>query len=198
MSGFAFQGYEKNDEGKLIPQWNRCNQSYFFKVELCDSCAIVPQYWNIGTGTFLRRYVYERLRGAAFMNLMLTQLVSGLWHGLFPGQLMFFCFTAFLFQSAKVIYRFEKAFLPPQVSLSLPWKSLKILYTMWSLNSLACSFLAVDFERSIFVWSALGFIANITVVVITFLGPLIPSYKKKPKNGNTNGRDETHSKVHSQ
>ena len=40
------------------------------------------------------RYVYERLtppgQKPTFMTLMVTQLVSGVWHGLYPGYIMFF------------------------------------------------------------------------------------------------------------
>lgn len=42
----------------------------------------------------LYRYVYERLtppgQKPTFMTLMVTQLVSGVWHGLYPGYIMFF------------------------------------------------------------------------------------------------------------
>lgn len=38
--------------------------------------------------------MYERLtppsRKPTFMTLMVTQLVSGIWHGLYPGYIMFF------------------------------------------------------------------------------------------------------------
>jgi lysophospholipid acyltransferase len=38
--------------------------------------------------------VYERLtppgQKPTFMTLMVTQLVSGIWHGLYPGYIMFF------------------------------------------------------------------------------------------------------------
>lgn len=44
-----------------------------------------------------RRYVYERLtppgQKPTFMTLMVTQLVSGVWHGLYPGYIMFFAGT---------------------------------------------------------------------------------------------------------
>jgi lysophospholipid acyltransferase len=40
------------------------------------------------------RYVYERLtlpgKKPTFVTLMVTQLVSGVWHGLYPGYIMFF------------------------------------------------------------------------------------------------------------
>lgn len=56
--------------------------------------------------------VYERLtpkgKKATFKTLLLTQLVAGVWHGLFPGYALFFATSAFMFESAKVIYRYEQ------------------------------------------------------------------------------------------
>ena len=56
--------------------------------------------------------VYERLtpkgKKATFKTLLLTQLVAGIWHGLFPGYALFFATSAFMFESAKVIYRYEQ------------------------------------------------------------------------------------------
>jgi hypothetical protein len=37
-----------------------------------------------------------------------TQVVAGVWHGLFPGYALFFVTSAFMFESAKVIYRYEQ------------------------------------------------------------------------------------------
>ena len=60
--------------------------------------------------------VYERLtpkgKKATFKTLLLTQLVAGIWHGLFPGYALFFATSAFMFESAKVIYRYEQVRLP--------------------------------------------------------------------------------------
>ena len=60
--------------------------------------------------------MYERLtpkgKKATFKTLLLTQLVAGIWHGLFPGYALFFATSAFMFESAKVIYRYEQARLP--------------------------------------------------------------------------------------
>ena len=66
--------------------------------------------------------VYERLvpegKKPTFRSLLVTQLVSGVWHGLFPGYAMFFVNTAFMFQSAKIVYRYERG-VSWQVSNSL-------------------------------------------------------------------------------
>ena len=49
--------------------------------------------------------VYERLtrkgRKASFQTLLTTQIVSGIWHGLFAGYAMFFINSAFMFESGK-------------------------------------------------------------------------------------------------
>lgn len=50
--------------------------------------------------------MYERLtpkgKKATFKTLLVTQLVSGIWHGLFAGYALFFATSAFMFESAKV------------------------------------------------------------------------------------------------
>ena len=60
--------------------------------------------------------MYERLtpkgKKATFKTLLLTQLVAGIWHGLFPGYVLFFATSAFMFESAKVIYRYEQVCTP--------------------------------------------------------------------------------------
>ena len=66
---------------------------------LSDSARVVVSHWNICTGVWLRRYVYERLtpkgKRPGFAQLMATQLVSAIWHGLYPGYLLFFAGSAF-------------------------------------------------------------------------------------------------------
>ena len=50
--------------------------------------------------------MYERLtpkgKKPSFKTLLATQLVAGVWHGLFPGYALFFASSAFLFESGKV------------------------------------------------------------------------------------------------
>lgn len=53
--------------------------------------------------------VYERLTPAGkrpgFRTLVATQLVSGVWHGLFPGYWLFFATSAVMFEAGKTLYR---------------------------------------------------------------------------------------------
>lgn len=56
--------------------------------------------------------MYERLAGpgkkAGFVHVLLTQLVTAFWHGVYPGYLIFFVGTVFYLQAARVIYRAEQ------------------------------------------------------------------------------------------
>lgn len=62
--------------------------------------SLMPRFWNVNTGIFLRRYCYERM-GAGFVSMAATQIVSSLWHGLREGFLAFFSGTILMFQSSK-------------------------------------------------------------------------------------------------
>ena len=53
--------------------------------------------------------MYERVtpkgKRPTFGTLVATQLVSGVWHGLFPGYWLFFATTALMFEAGKTLYR---------------------------------------------------------------------------------------------
>lgn len=88
--------------------------------------------------------VYERLtpkgKGPSFFTLIVTQLVSGIWHGLFPGYVLFFVSSALMFQSSKVIYRYERNW-PLQLQRFPLWVLAKWAYTAFTLNYCASAFM---------------------------------------------------------
>ena len=93
-----------DDSGRA--RWDRFANTRIRRVELSTNPAELPAHWNTCTGNWLRQYVYERLtpkgRKPSFKTLLATQLVAGVWHGLFPGYALFFASSAFLFESGKV------------------------------------------------------------------------------------------------
>ncbi|CAI7911490.1 unnamed protein product [Closterium sp. NIES-53] len=90
------EGKEKRVGGSFteVASWKRAQNCHILGVELATSTATLATNWNISVGLWLRTYVYERLVPAggkpAFVHLLLTQIVSALWHGLYPGYLLFF------------------------------------------------------------------------------------------------------------
>eukprot|EP00928_Gymnodinium_smaydae_P098007 TRINITY_DN9011_c0_g3_i2.p1 TRINITY_DN9011_c0_g3~~TRINITY_DN9011_c0_g3_i2.p1 ORF type:complete len:419 (+),score=51.44 TRINITY_DN9011_c0_g3_i2:39-1295(+) len=81
LSGLGYQG-----EGK---PWNRCRHGDWFGVEFSQNMRGTLQSWNAGANTWLRRCVYERSQQEAkfgmAMGQLLTMVVSGIWHGIYPG-----------------------------------------------------------------------------------------------------------------
>lgn len=88
--------------------------------------------------------VYDRLtpkgKKASLLTLVITQTISGLWHGVFPGYGLFFVSSAFFFESSKVIYRYERNWSPARRNF-LPWAILKYFYTQATLQYLGSAFM---------------------------------------------------------
>ena len=82
-------------------------------VEMAGTAALLPLRWNRRTGDWLRHYCYERIsppgsRGVLpFVGLLVTQTVSGLWHGLYAGYFLFFVSSSLMLQAAKTVYRYQ-------------------------------------------------------------------------------------------
>lgn len=102
---------------------------------------IIPNNHRKANCVFPCRYVYERItprnRKPAFQHLLFTQLVSGLWHGLHPGYLMFFASSSFWIYSATALYKMEQGW---PWRKSPVWYCLKVLWTQMILNYISLPF----------------------------------------------------------
>ncbi|GBF90895.1 lysophospholipid acyltransferase-like [Raphidocelis subcapitata] len=186
FAGFDFLKWD-DKTGKAV--WGRGCNSRPLKVEFCDSGRMLAAHWNISTGMFLRRYVYERLTPPGgkptFFTLVATQLVSSLWHGLYPGYFFFFVGSAFLFAHSTVTYHWEKAaprWLQPVVK-SLPFWAVKVFITKQCLDFLASSFLILTWRECLAAWGTVYFIPLIWMVGVLLLGQLEAAGKKGGRKG---------------
>eukprot|EP00892_Ulva_mutabilis_P010068 jgi/Ulvmu1/7433/UM036_0094.1 len=175
-AGFGFNGFAGPDK-KQGPLFDRYQNADPYQMETSTSVAITPRFWNINTGFFLRRYVYERFGGGVF-GLATTQMVSGLWHGLREGHLLFFFSTIFLFQSSKVFYKQEQR-LPPAVVQSPPWLVIKWILAHAPLSVLCQPFLTQRWELFWSTWRAFYFVPHAYVLGLCILGAVLPTPRKK-------------------
>lgn len=180
FAGFDFLEWDEKT-GKAV--WGRGCNSRPLKVEFCDSGRKLPVNWNISTGVFLRRYVYERLTPPSgkptFFTLVATQLVSGLWHGLYPGYFFFFIGSAFLFAHSTVTYKWEKA-APKWLVHSLPFWAVKVFITKQCLDFLASAFLILTWRECVAAWQSVYFLPLVWMVGVLTLGQ-IESAGKRPR-----------------
>ncbi|GMH32498.1 hypothetical protein BSKO_00332 [Bryopsis sp. KO-2023] len=183
-SGLGYSGVpEGKKNGEPNHEWMRGQNVRILRVEMADSFTLVATHWNIGTGNFLRRYVYDRLtppgKKPAFTTLLMTQLVSGVWHGLYPGYWLFFITTAICVNTARVIHRQVRTFSPMiQNIMVVP----KTLFTSITLAYAAASFEVLELRGCFNVWSNMYFIPHIICVVILVAGQLLPASKPKAKS----------------
>eukprot|EP00271_Cylindrocystis_brebissonii_P013834 TRINITY_DN341_c0_g1_i1.p1 TRINITY_DN341_c0_g1~~TRINITY_DN341_c0_g1_i1.p1 ORF type:complete len:490 (+),score=89.12 TRINITY_DN341_c0_g1_i1:303-1772(+) len=111
--GLAQNGEAKGgEEGKAVAKWDRAKNCNILGVELADSSAQFPLNWNISVSNWLRVYVYDRLtpkgKKGGLKELMATQVVSAVWHGLYPGYFLYFINSALFIGASRTIYRNQK------------------------------------------------------------------------------------------
>ena len=161
--------------------WDRYTTSHIMSVEINPSMADVPRHWNICTGLWLRHYVYERLSpvGAkpSFVNMLVTQMVSGVWHGLLPGYWLFFATSAFIFQASRVIYRYEQMW-PSKYRNAYPWWLLKVLVSGCVLNYAGSAFCVLELGESLLVWRSVGWFGHVWCLAVLAFAQVVPPKRR--------------------
>lgn len=163
--------------------WNRYVNARMRKVEFSTSLAELAAQWNICTGKWLRHYVYERWvpvgRRPTIFNMIVTQTVSGVWHGLFAGYWLFFVTSAFMFDASKHLYRLEKTW-PEKFQTQPVWIAFKCFLTAYILNYSAMPFVVLSWEASFKSWSSMAYSGHLIILFLELL-PIFVSLQKKKK-----------------
>ncbi|KAF5831049.1 MBOAT, membrane-bound O-acyltransferase family-domain-containing protein [Dunaliella salina] len=190
FAGLGFEGWEAVD-GKTRPKWSRCSNVSFFKMLFtAESTRMITVHWNKATGNFLRRYVYERLAGKrrpGFKELMITQLVNAMWHGLAPRYLTFFVNSVFFIQFSSVISRLE-GLLPEAVAKSYPWRGLKVFWSNFIVCYIVLAFHIIGVHNTWAIWSTVEFWPNILIIVGSLVGPYVLPAPRRRKEQDGAGK----------
>lgn len=177
-----------NPKSPPAPSFERFTNARILGVEGATSAAALPLNWNVCTGRFLRHYVYERLtRGGrgGLRTLLVTQGVAGLWHGTFPGYALFFLSSAFMFESSKAIYRYEKYSWPRWVAGALPWRAAKWLFVAACLNYSSSAFIILDLGPSLRVWRAVHFLPSFVMAAIVVVAKVVPPRRSRSRSSSS-------------
>ncbi|KAH8960905.1 hypothetical protein BDL97_05G022200 [Sphagnum fallax] len=188
ISGFGFSGWTKalpSEEPQ--PKWTRAKNVDILRVELPRSAVELPHYWNIHVGIWLRHYVYERLtkkgEKPGFMQLLAAQVTSAVWHGLYPGYILFFVNTAFMITGARALYRWQKS-LPEKAALARRVVIMvNMIYAILVANLTCIAFLVLHFDDTIAAFRSVYYIGTVVPVLVTILGSVskLPRAETKPK-----------------
>ncbi|XP_024540433.1 lysophospholipid acyltransferase 1-like [Selaginella moellendorffii] len=181
ISGLGFSGWSSSQPPR--PRWDQALNVDIPGVELAGSAAEVPSKWNIHISTWLRHYVYERLvppgKKAGFQQLLATQVVSAVWHGLYAGYIMFFVHTAVLISGSRALYRWQKA-IPDHLSFLRPlaW-FLNFAYTLLVLNYACIGFLVLDARDTFTAYKSVYFAGTLLPIALTAIGTVIKPRKTR-------------------
>jgi lysophospholipid acyltransferase len=160
LSGAAY-------EGAATGGWLRGQNVRPLGVELATSAVAFPANWNICTGNWLRNYVYDRAqpygKKPGFYALLVTQTVSGVWHGLYAGYWLFFVHSAFMLQGSRFLFKLVSA--APK-SLQPALRLAHGLVSSLQLNYLAVAFLALEWGPTMNVWRSINFAGHFVMAAI--------------------------------
>ncbi|CAI7791503.1 unnamed protein product [Closterium sp. NIES-54] len=182
LSGFGFSGW--SDSFASRPDWSRAENAYFVKCEITASMAQVPSHWNMGVGTWLRTYVYDRVTPRSgkptMWTLVFTQVVSALWHGLHPGYYLFFVNGAIGQHTSKLAFRHTAAAFPePSAAVKVTLDVLQAVFKMLIVNYSFAGFLVLQAGQTIAVWRSLFFMGTIVPILLNVLLSVIPTRSRR-------------------
>ncbi|GFZ02154.1 MBOAT (membrane bound O-acyl transferase) family protein [Actinidia rufa] len=187
ISGLGFSGWTDSSPPK--PRWDRAKNVDILGVEFAKTAAQIPLAWNIQVSTWLRNYVYERLiqKGMkpGFFQLLATQTVSAVWHGLYPGYIIFFVQSALMIAGSRVIYRWQQAIPPNMDLMKKVLVFLNFACTVLVLNYSCVGFMVLSLHETLVAYGSVYYIGTIVPIVFILLGHVIkparPSRSKARK-----------------
>ena len=173
--------------GKAGGGWDRLRNQDILGIEFCTSCAMLPIGWNIQVSMWLRHYAYERYLQhgiAADAAVVLTQFVSAIWHGVYPGYLIFFMSSAICIQLSKRIHKRTRGL---EGSPWARWLLTPALFLLTQIHNSCAGFSfvvllwkdSIEFFRSIYF---LNFGLIVATVVMDMVLPRPGAGKKKVKS----------------
>ncbi|KAL6004565.1 Lysophosphatidylcholine acyltransferase 1 [Asimina triloba] len=183
ISGLGFSGWSDSVPPK--PKWDRAINVDILGVEFAKSAVQLPLVWNIQVSSWLRYYVYERLiqkgKKPGFFQLLATQTVSAVWHGLYPGYLIFFVQSALMIAGSRVIYRWRQAIPPKMGLLQTILTFINFAYTVLVLNYSCVGFMVLSLHETLASYGSVYYIGTIVPIVFILLGYIIPARPARSK-----------------
>lgn len=177
ISGLGFSGWTDSSPHK--PRWDRAKNVDVLGVEFAKSSVQLPLVWNIQVSTWLRHYVYDRLvqngKKPGFLQLLATQTVSAVWHGLYPGYLIFFVQSALMIAGSRVLYRWQQA--TSATVLKKIFVLMNFAYTLLVLNYSCVGFLVLSLHETLASYGSVYYVGTIIPILLILFSKIIKPAK---------------------
>jgi len=141
------------------------------------------EFWNKTTQVWLRRTAYER---NTKHKLLLTYILSALWHGFYPGYYLTFLGGAFFTLAARNVRRCLRPRFQGSKELAFIYDIITYITTRVMMAYLVFPFVLLEFRASFKVYSQVYFFGHILALIAIFILPkLLPPPKIKLKKLNS-------------
>jgi len=182
LNGFGFNG--KNEKGEVA--WNRLASVTILKVEFAQSPRDISTYWNMTVGHWLKHYVY--LRGSNVTKpppnwrIYFTNLLSGLWHGFYPGYFIHFFTAAVLVELARrTRNKIRPLVLPEDSTAKKAYDLIGIVFIKAMMGYSMSCFVGLSWENNLAYLTAMGFSGHIFLAVAMVFLIVVPI--RRPGSG---------------
>ncbi|KAI1283130.1 Lysophospholipid acyltransferase 1 [Halotydeus destructor] len=179
FSGLGFDGH--NEDG--TESWGMMTNNWFWKYELSLNFKTMLDGWNITTGSWLRRCVYER---TSSYRTTLTFTTSALWHGFWPGYYVTFLSGAMFTEGARKGRRLIRPFFVANRAAKLFYDVITFIMTRIYVGYVSAPFVLLSLESTLKLYSRLYFFCHIpclfAILFFPAIGRLIATEKPISRN----------------
>eukprot|EP01041_Mallomonas_annulata_P009825 gene9825-20433_t len=158
LAGFGFEGY---DEQGHVKGWRGVQNVDILALETATNMQTIVRQWNKRTQGWLERYVYLRTGN----SMVITYIFSALWHGFYPGFLMFFLSISYITFAERGLKRWIKVFIPSNSMASMLINFISKILPNAIFNYTTPLFFFLSFQSSLTYLKSFYFLPDISMMV---------------------------------
>ncbi|XP_031574563.1 lysophospholipid acyltransferase 2-like isoform X2 [Actinia tenebrosa] len=162
LVGLGFSGYDEKGQ----PLWNGMLHANILKVEFPLNMKMIFDNWNISTGSWLRRCVYDRVTKHRTLAVF---ALSAAWHGFYGGYYLTFTSAQLCLEAARAFRRSWREKFQKTVILSRVYDVITCLITAMILGYLTVPFVLLDPWQGLRFWRSMYFFGHIISIMVLLL-----------------------------
>ncbi|XP_041361283.1 lysophospholipid acyltransferase 2-like [Gigantopelta aegis] len=174
-AGLGFSGFDERGEAK----WDLMTNVKLFKIELATSFKSYMDNWNILTMAWLRHSCYIR---APFQPVLLTFILSALWHGVYPGYTIMFITSAIVTIVGRKIRRNVRPLFQTTTQLQYVYAVLTWLGTQLTMAYVVVPFVLLDLTPTLKFYNHVYWFLHVIIVILAVAMPAGKPSSQTPKS----------------
>ncbi|OCT76508.1 hypothetical protein XELAEV_18031711mg, partial [Xenopus laevis] len=182
-AGYGFNGVD--EKGKF--RWDLISNLNIWNIETATSFKMYIDNWNIQTAAWLKRVCYDR---APKYRTGLTFMLSGVWHGAYPGYYFTFVTAIPVMLAARAMRNNFRHFFITSTSWKFLYDTLTWIATQLAICYTVAPFVLLAAGPSIQLYKSLYFYLHVVCFLALIVLPTKPSGRAFSKGLEINHSEE--------